>query len=438
MFTLTSNAVETAASRAGAWLFQRGLRPGDRVAVVASNHPGYVELTHGALRTGIVPVLVNAHLGPAERERILKDCDPALVVSDDDWPDQTTARGAELAPHPLARPMHYTSGTTGLAKGVWSGVLSETDAAALAADEQDLWDARPGETYLVCSPLYHSAPHRITISALAAGANVVVFESFDATEVARAFVDDRVAGAFLVPTHLRRLLTTSFAAPGARRILHAGEPCPDLVKRRAIEAFGATNLWEFYGSTEGQFSLCSSKEWLERPGTVGRARSGRRLSVADPGPGRVGMVYVEAPSFARWEYWRDEEKTAAAWRDGSFTVGDLGRLDDDGYLFLEGRHEDLIISGGVNVYPAEVERVLLEHPDVTEAAVFGVPDEEWGERVCAAITGNADPESVRALARDRLPGSHVPKQVVVVDLLPRTETGKVLRSKLRDGYLPAE
>jgi long-chain acyl-CoA synthetase len=399
------------------------------VAVVSGNTPAYVELTLGALRTGVVPVLVNAHLGGAETARILKDCDPGLVVTGDAWPDLDDAIPMELAPHPLARPMHYTSGTTGVSKGVWSGVLGEADAEALAADEQELWDARPGEAFLVCSPLYHSAPHRITISALGAGARVLVFERFDAAAVAEAFAGERVAGAFLVPTHLRRLLAGDVRMPGARRILHAGEPCPEPLKRKAIEVFGGENLWEFYGSTEGQFTLCSSAEWLERPGTVGRARRGRRLRIVDPGPDGVGTIYVSAPSFARWEYWRDAARTADAWRDGSFTVGDLGRLDGDGYLYLAGRREDLIITGGVNVYPAEVERVLLEHPGVTEAAVFGVGDEEWGQRVCAAVVGEVEADAVRAFARERLPGSHAPKLVIVVGALPRTETGKVVRSE---------
>ena len=431
MFELTNGTVEEMAGRAASWLRARGLGRGDRVAVVAANRPEYVGLTTGALRTGVVPVLLNVHLGGAERERMLNDSDPALVVTDDDWPDLGAGPGADLADHPLARPMHYTSGTTGLAKGVWSGVLSEEDAAALAADEQDLWDARPGETYLVCSPLYHSAPHRIVLSALAAGARVLVFERFDAAEIARAFVDEDVAGAFLVPTHLRRLFAGSFAAPYARRILHAGEPCPEPLKLRAIEVFGVEKLWEFYGSTEGQFALCSSAEWLERPRTVGRPRRGRRFEVTDPAVDGVGTVWVSAPSFARWEYWRDPGKTAEAWNGDLFTVGDLGRLDDDGYLFLEGRREDLIITGGVNVYPAEVERVLLEHPSVVEAAVFGIPHEEWGQTVCAAVVADADADAIHAFARERLAGSHAPKRVVVLGALPRTASGKVLRDELR-------
>jgi long-chain acyl-CoA synthetase len=432
VFVLENPQVEADARRVAGWLRARGVEPGSRVAIVAFNVPGYVALAMGALRSGVVPVPVNVHLASEERDRIVADAQVSLVVDEHTWPDWSDVAPAELAsPVPLGRPMHYTSGTTGLAKGVWAGVLAEEDARALAADEAELWGAQPGDTYLVCSPLYHSAPLRIATSALLAGARVLVFESFDATEIAQAFVDERVNGAFLVPTHLRRLLADErFAAPHARRILHAGEPCPDVVKRRAIDVFGVDRLHEFYGSTEGQFTFCTSAEWLERPGTVGRARTGRTLSIDDPDSGGIGTIWVTAPSFARFEYWNDPQKTKLAWRDDAFSVGDLGRLDDDGYLFIEGRREDLIISGGVNVYPAEVERVLTGHPDVVEAAAFGVPDEEWGQRVCAAVTGEADPDGVKRFARERLPGSHAPKQVFVIESLPRTQSGKVRRAAL--------
>ncbi|HVM40064.1 MAG TPA: AMP-dependent synthetase, partial [Acidimicrobiia bacterium] len=161
------------------------------------------------------------------------------------------------------------------------------------------------------------------------------------------------------------------------------------------------------------------------PGTVGRARSGRRLST-DPD----GTVWCEAPPFARFEYWRRPDATAAAWRDGAFTVGDLGRLDEDGFLFLDGRRDDLVISGGVNVYPVEVEQVLAAMPGVEEVAVFGVTDEEWGQRVCAAVVGDVTPEAVVAFAREHLAPYKCPKDVHLLDALPRTGTGKVRRLAL--------
>jgi acyl-CoA synthetase (AMP-forming)/AMP-acid ligase II len=433
VFVLENPQVEASSGRAAAWLRAQGLGHGDRVAIVASNRPEYVPLAVGALRTGIVPVPVNVHLAGAERDRIVADAQAALVVTDEDWPDYGDAPPADLSDVPLGRPMHYTSGTTGLAKGVWAGVLDEQDARALVADEAELWAPTPDDTYLVCSPLYHSAPLRICTSALLAGARVLVFEHFDADEIARAFVVERITGAFLVPTHLRRLLAVdAFTAPHARRIIHAGEPCPPMLKHRAIDVFGVDNLLEFYGSTEGQFTMCMSAEWLTHEGSVGRARTGRTLAIDVPDTDGIGTIWTTAPSFARFEYWNDQDKTATAWRGDAFSVGDLGRLDDDGYLYIEGRREDLIISGGVNVYPAEVERILLEHPDVTDAAVFGVPDDEFGQRVCAAVTGVEDAEAVRAFARERLPGSHAPKEIFVVDQLPRTNTGKVRRFELKD------
>lgn len=443
MFVLEPTRVEAAAAKAAGWLRRRGLGRGDRVAVVAPNHPGYLPLTLGALRTGIVPVLVNVHLPAAERRRVVADADPGVVLSEADWPDLSDEDPVELAPYPLARPMHYTSGTTGASKGVWSGILSPAEARALVEDERELWAPTPDGTLLVVSPLYHSAPHRVAVSALLAGARALVFERFEVGEVARLLSEGRVTGGFFVPTHLRRLLRHGFGAPAIRKALHAGEPCPPEVKERALEVFPEGTLWEFYGSTEGQFTAISPEEWRARPGSVGRARPGRRLEIEDPGPDGVGRIWATSPPAWRWEYWRDPIKTREAWRtpetDGvdepMFTVGDLGRLDREGYLHLVGRREDLVISGGVNVYPAEVERVLEEHPDVVEAAVFGVPDPEWGQRVCAAVVapgGSAD--DVRDWARGRLAGSHAPKEVRVVDALPRTQTGKVRRGELAERW----
>ena len=176
--------------------------------------------------------------------------------------------------------------------------------------------------------------------------------------------------------------TVAQALSSIRLLAHAGAPCPDDVKRRLVATFPPGSTWEFYGSTEGQFTACRSEEWLERPGTVGRARPGRVLSVDDD-----GLIWCEVPEHARFTYYRAPEKTAAAWRGAAFTVGDLGRLDEDGYLYLDGRREDLVISGGVNVYPLEVEQTVREHPGVVDVAVYGVPDPDWGQRVCAAVVG---------------------------------------------------
>jgi long-chain acyl-CoA synthetase len=331
--------------------------------------------------------------------------------------------------------MHVTSGTTGTPKGVYSGLLSDEQAAALVAEERDLWCFRADDVNLVLSPLYHSAPLRFAMGTILAGGRVAVPGPFDPAAVTDAIVRERPTTMFCVPTHLQRLFAhwDQHGTPDLssfRLVAHAGAPCPADVKRRLIEEFPPGSTWEFYGSTEGQFTACRSEEWEQRPGTVGRARPGRSLRVE-----RDGTIWCTVPDHARFSYFGDEEKTAAAWRAtadgrGAFTVGDLGRIDDDGYLYLEGRREDLVISGGVNVYPLEVEHALREHPGVEDVAVYGVPDDRWGQRVCAAVVGTAEEESLAAFARDRLAPPKRPKTWTFLDQLPRTLTGKVRRQEL--------
>ena len=393
----------------------------------------------GALRVGVVPVLLNATLTSAERDLLIDDADVSMVVLDHHALDALdTGPPASLARFPRSRPMHYTSGTTGQPKGVWSGVWDDTTAAAAFADEADLWGFGPDDVHLVCSPMYHSVSVRFAGGTLLRGGTCVILDHFDAGTAL-----DALAGVhgpvptttFMAPSALARLLALPDTTPdrcGALRLLvHAGSPCPPALKQAALSVLGPDVLWEFYGSTEGQFTVCPPSEWSARPGTVGRARPGRSLSVD-----AAGVVWCRPPDFARFTYWRDEAKTAAAWKDGSFTVGDLGHLDDEGYLYLDGRRDDLVISGGVNVYPAEVEAALADVAGVAEVAVFGMADERWGQRVCAAVVvvPGADTDAVVAAcaehASSHLAGYKRPKQYEVVEALPRTATGKVRRLDL--------
>jgi long-chain acyl-CoA synthetase len=234
----------------------------------------------------------------------------------------------------------------------------------------------------------------------------------------------------MVPAHLQRLREAGGGDLGSFRLVaHAGSPCPEPLKRWALEQFPEGSVWEFYGSTEGQFTACPPDEWLARPGTVGRARPGRALAVDED-----GTIWCTVPDHARFSYWANPEATALAWRGDAFTVGDLGRLDADGFLHLDGRRDDLIISGGVNVYPLEVEQALHELAGVDQVAVFGVPDERWGQRVCAAVVGSASVDEVKAHAEARLAPYKRPKDVVVLDELPHTATGKVQRLVLADRF----
>jgi long-chain acyl-CoA synthetase len=425
---LTAGDAEVAMRRVAGGLRARGVGEGDRVVFALPNSAGFLAAVVGTMRAGAVAVPLNPTLLPHERVALVEDAEPALVVDSAavlaellDGPE------AELAPVPRSRPMHYTSGTTGRPKGVWSGLLSDADALALASEEVDLWGFGEGDVNLVVSPLYHSAPLRFAAATLLHGGDVVVLPKFSAELVATVVAELRPTTAFLVPAHLQRLFQrASLPDLGCfRLVLHAGAPCPEPIKRQAVEAFGIDRLWEFYGSTEGQFTVCSSAEWFERPGTVGRARPGRTLAIDDD-----GTIWCDVSAHARFEYWRAPEKTAAAWRGSAFTVGDLGRLDDDGYLWLDGRRDDLVITGGVNVYPLEVEQALADLPGLDDVAVFGVDDERWGQMVVAAVVGSVTPEAVLSRAREVLAPYKVPKQVFQVTELPRTGTGKVKRSTL--------
>jgi long-chain acyl-CoA synthetase len=406
------------------------------VALLVPGSAAYVDAVISLLVRGVVPVPLDPRLTEHERGRILADLDPALVVSEE---ADLAALHTGWAPGdvPLARPMHVTSGTTGTPKGVWSGLLPLDQAQALVEEERELWGFAADDVNLVLSPLHHSAPLRFAMGTLLAGGRIVVPGPFDPARLTGAITTERPTTMFCVPTHLQRLFDHWDATGGMpdlscfRLVAHAGAPCPEPLKRRLVQAFPAASTWEFYGSTEGQFTACRSEEWLTRPGTVGRARPGRSLRV-DPD----GLIWCRVPEHARFEYFRSPEKTAAAWRhtpDGDeFTVGDLGRIDEDGYLYLDGRREDLVITGGVNVYPAEVESAIAAHPGVTDVAVYGVPDDRWGQRVVAAVVGTATPGELDAWCRERLAPPKRPKEYVVLDALPRTATGKVLRRRLAE------
>ena len=440
-------------------LASAGIREGDRIAVLSQNSIGSIEVTTGALRAAVVPVPINPLLTQPEIAYLLEDSGAKWLFTD---------RSVDLAPgldrivtfgdayerclqeaEPVdlcdwvrGRPMHYTSGTTGLPKGVWVMPYDEARAESVSRDFRELWGISAEDIHLVCSPLAHSAPHRFSMRTLEAGGVVAVQRGFDPAEILAAIELYGVTSTFMVPTHLERIFALGGRVPSRhdisslRLLAHAGAPISEATKRMTIEAFPFGSVWEFYGSTEGQATRISSEEWLRKPGSVGTARAGGSIEVTDENgrplpPGEVGEIWVGDPSAESWEYWNDPAKTAEAWRAGAFTAGDLGWLDDDGYLFLAARKHDTIITGGVNVYPQEVEQVLVQHPAVTEAMVYAATSDEWGEEVRAHVvlaTGaELSAEDLRAWARSRLAGFKCPKSFEFVDDLPRTPTGKLKR-----------
>ncbi len=433
---LTARESTLAQHRVAGALADMGLVEGDRLVLSVPGSADYVTVVLGATRSGIVPVPLDPRLTTYERDAIVRDVAPAHIV---DHPAQliTLLHGptAELDPWPRCRPMHFTSGTSGRPKGVWSGMFPSDHAEASVREERDLWRFVADDVHLVVSPTYHSAPLRFAAGTLLAGGSIAVLPGFDPEALVETLSTVRPTSLFCVPAHLQRLLAwlderdSPIDTSSLRLVAHAGAPCPEPIRLRTHELFGEQIVWEFYGSTEGQFTACSAPEWHSHPGTLGLARPGRSLSVdAD------GQLWCGVPEWARFTYWNDPGKTARAWRDSPagpiFTVGDLGRIDAEGYVYLDDRREDLIISGGVNVYPSEVEAALVGVPGLIEIAVFGRDDELWGQRVCAAYVGDVEEQLLRDVAETRLAPPKRPKTYEQFSELPRTATGKVRRTEL--------
>lgn len=453
--------------RATGLLRRLGLGEGERVVTLLANSPDALALGLACQLAGIVQVPLYPDLPAREVAEIVADAAPHAAIIAPEVPPAARPQGPRLhvlesdgldlepavspaASWPRTRPLAYTSGTTGRRKGVHVGVHDETWGREVVLDEYHSFAERHGDCHLVISPLPHSAPFRFAFVTAFLGGRVAVLPRADPELWREVLRTVRPTSLFCVPTQLHRLL--SLPATGRddfaslTLLAHAGGRCPIRLKQRLLELTPEDCAWEFYGSTEGQFTVCPPELWQETPGTVGRARPGRLLEIRDArrpsadGPGQplplgdVGTVWVHAPEHATWRYWRDPERTAEAWHGASFTVGDLGRLDEGGRLTLVGRPGELVISGGVNVYPAEVERRLLEHPAVAEAAAFGVPDEEWGQHLVAAVILRSGcrltPDELRVHCRAGLQRAKVPRQVLVVTELPRTASGKVARAGL--------
>ena len=473
-------------SNQGARLLRRlGVAPGENIAILMENRLEFFEVLWAAHRAGIVYTAVSRHLGVEEAAYIIGDCGAKVLVVSEGYAalvdairprlrgevavvivgGRDPAGGATWRERCEAEPetpvadeccgadLLYSSGTTGRPKGIVAEVNPgpiDTVNPLLTLLCETLGGMTPRSVYLSPAPLYHAAPLRFTRTAANLGATTIVMEKFDAQTFLRLVARHRVTHTQLVPTMFVRLLKLPEAVRAAADVatlecaIHAAAPCPVEVKQRMIDWWGPIIL-EYYAGTEGNgVTVVDSAAWLAHPGTVGRSLIGD-IVIADADgrqlpPGEVGRVYFD--SGRDFVYRGDAQKTAAAFlRPGCGTLGDIGSVDADGHLFLTDRADYMIISGGVNIYPQETEDVLICHPWVVDAAVFGVPSEDLGEEVKAVVQlqdgAAAGPETEAALiayVRSRISPIKAPRTVDFRDELPRTPTGKLMKRLLKDEY----
>lgn len=480
----TAGALARQAEQMAQWLAAQGLQPGERFAVLLENRVEILALVLAARQAGLYAAVLSTHLTPAEVAYIVQDCGARLVVASaktlpqlaelpatpplpcwtvDDAQAQAPSLHAALAAlqgpaadfsgRPLGRDLLYSSGTTGRPKGVlkplWPANLrGQADPEALGTAR--LMGVGEDTVYLSPAPLYHAAPLRYTLRVLELGGCAVIMEHFDAEAALALIARHRVTHSQWVPTMFGRLLKLPddvrrrHDLSSHRMAIHAAAPCPIDVKHAMLDWWGDI-LMEYYAGSEGcGTTMISSQEWRSRPGSVGRATTGQLHIVDDQGAelpaGEIGQVYFSGGG--QFSYLNDEEKTRQTINErGWVSYGDIGHVDAEGYLFLSDRRADLILSGGVNLYPQEIENALARHPAVLEVAVVGVPHPDFGEVPLAAVVLRPGTEPLQATARaisasaaEVLARIKLPQRMVFVDALPRLETGKLLRRKLKERF----
>jgi long-chain acyl-CoA synthetase len=476
--TLTWSDLDARGNQAARALTARRVTAGDQIAVGLRNSIEFFELVVGAGRVGATVMPVSFRFLRDEVEYLVDDARATLVVAEpenrevyaglpsaiyrgDEYDEWVGAESAEPLKHQVDTELpsllrYYTSGTTGRPKAIirtgHPDDNPEREAAALRS-AQEIFDARlgvvasSGEVHLLAAVVYHTAPGGYSLMALIWGHTVVIMDRFDAEEALRLIERYRVTWTQMAPIHLVRITGLSdevkqrYDLSSMKRLLHAGAPCPVDVKWKTFNLFPGEIVYEYYAATEGYATECPAADWIARPGTVGRAAPGISIRIlgedGDPlAPGEVGKVYIGNGS--RFEYEGAPEKTADTWRGDEFSVGDMGFLDDDGFLYLTDRASHMIISGGANIYPAEVENVLFAHPAVADVAVIGVPDDEYGEQVKAVVERRpgvvVDETELVSFCRDRLAHYKCPKSIDFVKELPRDPNGKIRKATLRDPY----
>ncbi|WP_454621229.1 AMP-binding protein [Bradyrhizobium cenepequi] len=483
--SVSCEALLALGKRAASALAAAGVNEGDAIALLIRNDPIYFEVMQAASLLGAYVVPLNWHSSADEIGYILSDCTPrALVghagllqgisaaipadlptffVASDVATDAPSCARA-WAPYrdrftawsePARAPrgtMIYTSGTTGRPKGVRRAPMSPEQVSRNAILLRRIYGIEQGMRAFVCGPLYHASPGAFARQAFQNADLVVLQHNFDPEGLLQTIEQYRITHLTMVPTMFVRLLRlgdeirSKYNVSSIRWATHTGAACPPDVKRRMIEWWGPV-IHETYGATEtGPAVGCNSYEWLSHPGTVGRAMPGTTLRIYDEegrelGTGQTGEIYLRTEAYADFTYHGRPKQREEIDRGGLVTCGDVGYVDAEGYLFICDRKRDMVISGGVNIYPAEIENVLVNCPGVRDCAVFGAPDEEFGESLVAAIEAEGAiqlrPEAITTFLERHIARFKIPKRFVFHDALPREASGKIFKRKLRDAYLQA-
>jgi long-chain acyl-CoA synthetase len=481
------------AARIAGGLLRLGVGPGDSVCVLMRNDIAFIEVAYAVMTLGAYAVPVNWHFKPEEVAYVVGDSGARVLVGHADLlhvlagampagvtvisvptpaeilenytidPDHLAPPTGALdleswltrqAPYdgpirPQPSNMIYTSGTTGHPKGVRRNAPTPEQAANAEKMRALIYGLRPGARALLPGPLYHSAPNAFGLRAGRLGGALVLMPRFTPEPFLRLIQDERIDTIFMVPTMFIRLIKLpwhtrdKYDISSLRHVIHAAAPCPSEVKRAMIEWWGPV-IHEFYGSTEsGAVTFANSQDALNKPGTVGKIAPGAELKFVDDDgrelpQGEIGEIFSRIAGNPDFTYHNKPDKRAEIERDGFITSGDIGYIDADGYVFICDRKRDMVISGGVNIYPAEIEAALHAVPGVHDCAVFGIPDEEFGEALMAMLEPQPgvtlDIGFIRAELKKALADYKVPKHIEIMAELPREDSGKIFKRRLRDPY----